>query len=229
MEEEEEEGLAVKWVWKRREVLHTHTHTHTRLNVCVLISVSDVRDVRAVCPNSDNITSSHCSPPSREVVVVVADYLWVCVCVFWKAFMWKSKAFFPKKKKKKVRGSSSRLWSSSEGPELKANFIFLRSLAVCLFLFLCSFRFQSTNDFFFFAHQSTIAVFQFVFPPKHQTWRTRLITEYLIKTLFLFSGKDVTVSVWTKRWNCVKINPLTSPDRSKHADCVPTGCRHFYM
>lgn len=58
--------------------------------------------------------------------------------------------------KKKVRGSSSRLWSSSEGPELKANFIFLRSLPVCLFLSLCSvhsFRFHSII-FFFFARQS---------------------------------------------------------------------------
>lgn len=42
------------------------THTQISLNVCVLISVSDVRDVQVICPNSDNITNSHCSPPAER-------------------------------------------------------------------------------------------------------------------------------------------------------------------
>ena len=112
-----------------------------------------------------------------------ADYLCVCVCVcvfvcFEMLLCGRAKC---SSKKKKARGSSSRLWSSSEGPELKANFIFLRSLAVCLFLSLCivhSFRFHSIICIFFSVHVNhnnrNVPVCVFT---QHQTRGARLIFE----------------------------------------------------
>lgn len=67
------------------------THTQISLNVCVLISVSDVRDVQVICPNSDNITNSHCSPPAER-----GGGGWGGLCVL-KGFYVEEQSVLPKK------------------------------------------------------------------------------------------------------------------------------------
>ena len=150
---------------------HTHTHTQISLNVYVLISVSDVRDVRAICPNSDNTTNSHCSPPAERwwwwccwggrLSVCVC----VCVCVFVCFEM-------PKKKKREVQAA---------GFDRRVRVQNWRPISFSYALLQSAFFFPSASStasgftpsfVFFFLCMSitTIAMFQFVFSPniKHE-------------------------------------------------------------